>query len=252
LGHDRPRAIAAPLLALVLVPACFALAAWKSIPAQSVAPQIAVGPVLAQAQPPSGDVSRAVEMMQRLAEVRRRFDAGQRLLAQAQTGTSPSPPSPYQLWLKEDVAYIIMPQERTEFLGLQTDQQRQDFIAQFWLRRDPTPGTPRNEFQEEHYRRIAYANDHFGFEDTAGWRTDRGRIYISFGPPDERTVYEKGGDDQGNTITSPFERWRYRFIDGIGAGVVMESIDTARTGNFQMTRDPAGPHAGQRFVAPPR
>lgn len=163
------------------------------------------------------------------------------------------PPSPYQKWLQEDVAYIITPQEKEAYQRLQTDTERQQFIEQFWLRRDPTPGTPRNEFQEEHYRRLAYANEHFGFEDTAGWRTDRGRIYIEFGPPDERDVFEKGGTaSNGKPILMPLERWRYRFIQGVGNDVFMEFVDEARTGNYRMTKDPAGPDAGGRFVPAPK
>lgn len=163
------------------------------------------------------------------------------------------PPSPYQKWLQEDVAYIITPQEKEAYQRLQTDAERQQFIEQFWQRRDPTPGTPRNEFQEEHYRRIAYANDHFGFDATAGWRTDRGRIYIQFGPPDERDVHEKGGTaSDGKPITLPFDRWRYRYIQGIGNDVFMEFVDESRTGNYRMTKDPAGPGAGGRFVPAPK
>ena len=252
LGHDRPRVGAAPLLALLLIPACFALAAWKSLPAKSIAPQVAVDPALAQALARTTEARRQLEIIN-LEGVGRRLEQTNRLLAQAPAqAPQPRRASPYELWLQEDVAYIITPQEKTEFLGLQTDQQREHFIAQFWRRRDPTPGTPRNEFQEEHYRRIAYANDHFEFSGAAGWKTDRGRIYIWFGPPDERDVHEKGGvDSDGTSIAAPFEWWRYRFIEGIGSDVNMEFIDRDRTGNYRMTKDPAGPDGGQRFVPPP-
>jgi len=92
--------------------------------------------------------------------------------------------SPYRKWLEEDVVYIITDEERRAFKNLQTDEEREQFIEQFWLRRDPTPDTVENEYKEEHYRRIAYANERFA-SGIPGWKTDRGRIYITFGPPDE-------------------------------------------------------------------
>src|SRR5438067_2326971 len=92
--------------------------------------------------------------------------------------------TPYRKWLNEDVSYIITDEERAAFKKLQTDEEREQFIEQFWLRRDPTPDSVENEFKEEHYRRIAYANEHYA-SGIPGWKTDRGRIYITFGPPDE-------------------------------------------------------------------
>jgi len=143
--------------------------------------------------------------------------------------------SPYTLWLNEDVAYIITPEERTTFLRLETDEERQHFIEQFWERRNPTPGTPENKFKVEHYHRIAYANLHFPTATgTSGWKTDRGRIYITFGPPDE---IDK--DTVGNASThTPYERWRYRFLEGIGNDVSMEFVDRNGLGEFRMTADP--------------
>jgi len=90
--------------------------------------------------------------------------------------------TPYRKWLNEDVTYIITDEERTAFKRLNTDDEREQFIEQFWLRRDPTPDTEENEFKEEHYRRIAYANEHYA-SGIPGWKADRGRIYITFGPP---------------------------------------------------------------------
>src|SRR6202140_3303752 len=100
--------------------------------------------------------------------------------------------TPYRKWLNEDVAYIITDEERATFKRLQTDEEREQFIEQFWLRRDPTPDTVENEFKEEHYRRIAYANEHYA-SGIPGWKTDRGRIYITFGPPDEIESHPSGG-----------------------------------------------------------
>ncbi len=139
----------------------------------------------------------------------------------------PIPDTPSQSWLDNDVAYIITDAERTAFRNLQSEAERAQFIEQFWLRRDPTPDTPQNEFKEEHYRRIGYANARFGSRaGTPGWKTDRGRIYITFGIPDEI-------DSHPST-----EEWRYRFIQGIGSDVTMEFLDPDGTGDFHMSRDP--------------
>jgi len=104
--------------------------------------------------------------------------------------------SPYRKWLNEDVSYIITDEERAAFRRLQTDEEREQFIENFWLRRDPTPDTVENEFKEEHYRRIAYANEHFP-SGIPGWKTDRGRIYIVYGPPDEIDDHSSAGSMNG-------------------------------------------------------
>src|SRR5262249_24528648 len=111
------------------------------------------------------------------------------------------------------------------------------FIEQFWLRRDPTPGTSQNEMQEEHYRRIAHANDHFTSRSgVAGWRTDRGRIYVSSGPPNEIDEHPTGADGG-----PPFEVWRYRFIPGMGADATIEFVDAAGNGEYHRTTAPTPP-----------
>src|SRR5579871_6761752 len=153
--------------------------------------------------------------------------------------------TPYKKWLNEDVAYIITDEERAAFKRLQTDEEREQFIEQFWLRCDPTPDTVENEFKEEHYRRIQYANDHFA-SGIPGWKTDRGRIYIVFGPPDERDEHPSGGtyerppeEGGGETTTYPFEDWRYRYIEGIGNNIMIEFVDPTMTGEYRMTMDPS-------------
>jgi GWxTD domain-containing protein len=153
--------------------------------------------------------------------------------------------TPYKKWLNEDVAYIITDEERTAFKRLQTDEEREQFIEQFWLRRDPTPDTVENEFKEEHYRRIAYANDHYA-SGIPGWKTDRGRIYIMYGPADEIESHPSGGtyerppeEGGGETSTFPFEQWRYRYIEGIGTNIVIEFVDTTMSGEYHMTMDPS-------------
>src|ERR1700674_1229793 len=153
--------------------------------------------------------------------------------------------TPYRKWLNEDVAYIITDEERTAFKRLQTDEERESFIENFWLRRDPTPDTIENEFKEEHYRRIAYANENFA-SGIPGWKTDRGRIYITYGPPDEKETHPSGGSYErppeeggGTTSTFPFEQWRYRYIEGISSDVIIEFVDPTMSGEFRMTMDPS-------------
>lgn len=155
--------------------------------------------------------------------------------------------TPFKKWLNEDVAYIITDEERTAWKRFQTDEEREQFIEQFWLRRDPTPDTQENEFKEEHYRRIAYTNERFA-SGIPGWKTDRGRIYITFGPPDEIESHPSGGTYQrpieeggGTTSTYPFEKWRYRYLEGIGLGndINIEFVDPTMTGEYRMTMDPS-------------
>jgi len=153
--------------------------------------------------------------------------------------------TPYRKWLEEDVAYIITDEERAAFKRLSTDEEREQFIEQFWLRRDPTPDTVENEYKEEHYRRIAYANERFA-SGIPGWKTDRGRIYITFGPPDEIESHPSGGtyerpieEGGGTTSVYPFEKWRYRYIEGIGTDVIIEFVDPTMTGEYRMTMDPS-------------
>jgi GWxTD domain-containing protein len=153
--------------------------------------------------------------------------------------------TPYKKWLDEDVVYIISDEEKKAFHQLNTDEEREQFVEQFWLRRDPTPDTEENEFKEEHYRRIAYANEHFA-SGIPGWRTDRGRIYIQYGPPDEIEAHSSGGSYErpmseggGETETYPFEQWRYRYIDGVGQNIILEFVDTTMSGEYRMTMDPS-------------
>src|SRR5579863_2636759 len=155
--------------------------------------------------------------------------------------------SPYKKWLDEDVVYIISPEERHSFLHLSTNEEREQFIEAFWQRRNPDPDSPENTFKEEHYRRIAYVNEHFA-SGIPGWKTDRGRIYIIWGPPDEIDSHPTGVNydrpaDQGggSTTTYPWESWRYRHLDGQGLGenVELEFVDPSSTGEYHLTSDPS-------------
>jgi GWxTD domain-containing protein len=153
--------------------------------------------------------------------------------------------TPYKKWLNEDVGYIITDEERKAFSRLATDEERQSFVEGFWLRRDPTPDTEENEFKEEHYRRIAYANEHYA-SGIPGWKTDRGKIYIMYGPADEVESHPSGGSYErpieeggGETSTYPFEKWRYRYIEGVGTDVNLEFVDTTMSGEYHLTMDPS-------------
>src|SRR5579871_529960 len=150
---------------------------------------------------------------------------------------------PYKKWLDEDVVYIITDEERAAFKQLSNDEERDNFIEAFWQRRNPNPDSEENEYKEEHYRRIEYANEHFA-AGVPGWKTDRGRIYIMYGPADEIDSHPSGGSYErpmeeggGETSTYPFEDWRYRYLEGIGQEIEIEFVDTCMCGEYHMTID---------------
>jgi GWxTD domain-containing protein len=150
----------------------------------------------------------------------------------------------YKDWLDKDVTYIITDEERKAFKKLATDDERERFIEEFWRRRDPDPDTDENEFKEEYYERIAYTNEHFS-SGIPGWKTDRGRIYIMYGKPDERETHPMGGSYErpsweggGSTTTYPFEIWFYRYIAGVGSGVEIEFVDPTGSGEYRIARNP--------------
>ncbi len=150
----------------------------------------------------------------------------------------------YKDWLDKDVTYIISDEERKAFKKLATDDEREQFIGEFWRRRDPDPDTDENEFKEEYYERIAYANEHFA-SGIPGWKTDRGRIWIMYGKPNERETHPMGGSYErpsyeggGNTSTYPFEIWFYRYLAGVGSGVEIEFVDPTGSGEYRISRNP--------------
>src|ERR1700726_2509971 len=153
--------------------------------------------------------------------------------------------TPYKQWLNEDVVYIISPEERNAFLQLDTNEEREQFIEQFWLRRSSNPDLPENDFKEEHYRRIAYANEHYA-SGIPGWKTNRGRTYIIWGPADEVDSHPTGGtydrpmeEGGGSTTTYPWETWRYRYLEGIGENIIIEFVDPSGSGEYHLTMDPS-------------
>lgn len=152
--------------------------------------------------------------------------------------------SVYKRWLDEDVNYIITNDERKAFKALKTDEERDQFIEQFWLRRDPDPDTPENEYKEEYFERIQYANEKFA-SGIPGWRTDRGRIYVMFGKPSQIESHPSGGayerpsyEGGGSTTTYPFEIWWYRYIEGIGSDIEIEFVDPSGSGEYRIARSP--------------
>jgi GWxTD domain-containing protein len=185
--------------------------------------------------PPSKDDKSQVDPLKRsIPEAQKKANA--KALKQELSKT-------YKRWLSEDVAWIITDEERKAFMQLSNDEERDSFIEAFWQRRDPTPDTEENEFKEEHYRRIAYANEHYA-AGIPGWKTDRGHMYIVFGPADEIDSHPSGGSYErpmeeggGETSTYPFETWRYRYIEGIGQEVMIEFVDTCMCNDYHMTID---------------
>jgi GWxTD domain-containing protein len=173
-----------------------------------------------------------------------RIDDVNRLYAALSTAQQRPISEYYRKWLEEDVVYIITPEEKNGFLALKTDEERDFFIEQFWARRDPDPRSGSGVFKKEHYRLIAYANEHFA-SSLAGWKTDRGRIYITWGKPDEIESHPRGGsynrpsdEGGGTTDTFPFEKWWYRHIDGVGDNIQIEFVDLSGIGEYRLAMSP--------------
>ncbi len=146
----------------------------------------------------------------------------------------------YKKWRNTDVAYIITKEEKRAFDALTTDEERENFIENFWRRRDPNPDTEENEYREEYYERIAYANEHFA-SGIPGWKTDRGRTYIAWGKPDSIEAHPSGGsydrpsyEGGGSTTTYPFEIWFYRHLDNVGDGIEIEFVDPTGSGEYRI------------------
>jgi GWxTD domain-containing protein len=194
--------------------------------------------VPAQAQPANGQNQAGDQEPNPLK--RERSDKGK---IQAQRELRKELKGAYKTWLEQDVSYIISDEERKAFKNFSNDEERDSFMENFWLRRNPNPDSPENEFREEHYRRIAYANEHFA-AGKPGWKTDRGHIYISFGPADGIDSHPSGGHYQrtqeeggGSTVTFPFEVWHYRHLEGVGDNIDMEFVDTCQCGDYHFTID---------------
>jgi GWxTD domain-containing protein len=152
--------------------------------------------------------------------------------------------APYTTWLTEEVPHIITKEEGEAFLRLSTNEERERYIEEFWRRHNPDPDSPENAYREEHYRRIAYANERFS-SGIPGWKTDRGHMYILWGPPDEIESHPSGGtydrpaqQGGGTTTTYPWELWRYRHLEDIGDDIEIEFVDPSGSGEYHITMDP--------------
>jgi GWxTD domain-containing protein len=148
------------------------------------------------------------------------------------------------IWLHDEVPDIITEAERRAFLELSTNEEREQFIEVFWAERNPDPESPTNAFKEEHYRRLAYADEHFA-SGIAGRKTDRGRIYIIWGPADEIDSHPTGGTYErspqqggGSSTAYAWELWRYRRLEGIGENVEIEFVDPTGSGEYHITSNP--------------
>src|SRR6266446_4419292 len=208
--------------------------AVRSLFASVFSMMISLAPVVAQQEAPSTNPATSTSPQMLTKEQKKKMGRALKELD-----------AQYKQWLSEDVVYIISPEERTAFLQLSTSEEREQFIEQFWLRRSSNPDLPENDFKEEHYRRIAYANEHYA-SGIPGWKTDRGRTYIIWGPADEVDSHPTGGtydrpmnEGGGSTSTYPWEMWRYRYLEGIGNNVEIEFVDPSGSGEYHMTMDPS-------------
>jgi GWxTD domain-containing protein len=216
-----------PFLAVALVCGIIPLYSHKLVAQQSGSPS-----ATAQSDTTQGDDQDPLK--------RKRSDKEQ---FEAQKAYKSELKGAYKSWLEQDVTYIISDEERKAFKNLSNDEEREAFIENFWLRRNPNPDSPENEFREEHYRRIAYANEHYA-AGKPGWKTDRGHIYIAFGPPDSVDSHPSGGaytrpieEGGGETSTFPFETWHYRYLEGVGDNIDIEFVDTCQCGDYHFTID---------------
>ena len=204
-------------------------------PAALLKSQSSGAPAGSQAQQTAPGQDQEVDPLKRQRSDKERY-ASQKALRQELKGT-------YKTWLNQEVPYIITDEERKAFTSLSNDEERDAFIENFWLRRNPNPDSPENEFREEHYRRIAYANEHFA-AGKPGWKTDRGHIYIAYGKPDDIDAHPSGGsydrpadEGGGTTTTFPFEIWHYRYLEGIGENIDIEFVDSCQCGDYHFTID---------------
>ncbi|WP_419806892.1 GWxTD domain-containing protein [Terriglobus sp.] len=204
-------------------------------------------PAAAQATPaatdPTGKVSKTEPQEEHPDPTKRRLTDRERIQQNKYLKSEIKADSSWNKWLNQDVVWIITDQEVAAFKSLKNDEEREQFVENFWLRRNPNPESPDNEFREQHYARIAYANEHFA-AGKPGWRTDRGHVYIAYGKPDSIDSHPSGGNYQrpideggGSTSTFPFEVWHYRYIEGIGDNLDLEFVDSCQCNDYHLTLD---------------
>ena len=203
-------------------------------------PQGQVDPVTGSVKD-NGEVVKTAPVVEKPDPLKRRLSDSQE--ATRKQNTKNELKGSYKTWLDQDERWIITDEEAKTFKSLSNDEERDSFIEQFWLRRNPDPESPENEFRDEHYARIAYANEHFA-AGKPGWMTDRGHIYISFGKPDNIDSHPSGGNYQrpieeggGETSTFPFEIWHYRYLPSVGDNIDIEFVDSCMCGDYHATID---------------
>lgn len=191
----------------------------------------------------SGKVSKSEPQEEHPDPTKRRLSDRERHEQQKYLKSELKGDSPWNKWLNQDVVWIISDQEVSAFKSLKNDEEREQFVENFWLRRNPNPESPDNEFREQHYARIAYANEHFA-AGKPGWKTDRGHVYIAYGKPDSIDSHPSGGNYQrpmeeggGSTSTFPFETWHYRYLEGIGDNIDLEFVDSCQCNDYHLTID---------------
>jgi GWxTD domain-containing protein len=198
-------------------------------------------PVQDQIAPDNGGVTKTAPEAEKPDPLKRRLSDHEE--RQRRKATIAELKGEYKKWLDEDVRWIITDEEEKAFKSLANDEERDQFIEQFWLRRNPNPDSQDNEFRDEHYARIAYANEHFA-AGKPGWMTDRGHIWIAYGKPDSIDSHPSGGsydrpmeEGGGNTSTFPFEVWHYRYLEGVGDNIDIEFVDSCMCGDYHATID---------------
>ncbi len=192
---------------------------------------------------PTGKVTKAEPQEEHPDPTKRRLSDREKLQQNKYLKSEIKGDSPWNKWLNQDVVWIITDQEVSAFKSLKNDEEREQFVENFWLRRNPNPESPDNEFREQHYARIAYANEHFA-AGKPGWKTDRGHVYIAYGKPDSIDSHPSGGTYQrpieeggGSTSTFPFETWHYRYLEGIGDNIDLEFVDSCQCSDYHLTLD---------------
>jgi GWxTD domain-containing protein len=201
----------------------------------------ATTPAAQQQTPAEGSVDKTAPVEERPDPLKRRLSDSQERNRRKALTHELSPED--KKWLDEDVRWIITDEEAQAFKSLSNEEEREQFIENFWRRRNPNPDSPENEFREQHYLRIAYSNEHFA-AGKPGWMTDRGHIYIAYGKPDSIDSHPSGGnydrpmeEGGGNTSTFPFEIWHYRYLEGVGDNIDIEFVDTCMCGDYHATID---------------
>ncbi len=208
-----------------------------------VAAHAQTGATAPAADDPNGKVVKAQPAEEKPDPTKRRLSDREQVQQQKYLRSELKGDSPWKKWLDQDVVWIISDQEVQAFKSLKNDEEREQFVENFWLRRNPNPESPDNEFREQHYARIAYANEHYA-AGKPGWKTDRGHIYIAYGKPDSIDSHPSGGNYErpieeggGSTSTFPFETWHYRYLEGVGDNIDLEFVDSCQCGDYHFTID---------------